>query len=199
VAMLLSSVRVIKVAGAFSLLLLIGFEIVPTISVSDTQQYIIEAGFQRGRSQQIERDAYMLQYGSVSEKAQAFSNLRVSLNAFQQEQTLLWKNLDSVILRTLNDIQVDYFAISTAAQALLVHPDSIIEFNIILLHSSRFFRVIDDLVVILQQQLADRTTQLLIIRTIIIVICMCMVTSFLFLDHYMFMHKEDKGKKSEEP
>ncbi len=189
--------RIMRVAIAFFLLILIGFEIVPTSSERDTQQYIVEAGFQRGRSQQIERAAYILQYRPESEKTHAINELQTSLFAFQQEQALLWENSDLDVQRSLHNAQKDYTAIVAAAQALLDHPHSLIELDIILLHTPKFFQVIDDLVIILEQQLANRVTQLLIIRISMLVLCIFMITSLLLPGRRSLMDRKTYTKKEE--
>ena len=189
--------RMVRVAIAFFLLILIGFEIVPISSERDTQQYIVEAGFQRGRSQQIERAAYILQYRPQSEKIQAINDLQTSLFAFQQEQALLWKNTDPDVQRSLHNTQTDYTAIVTASQAILEHPDSLIELDIILLHSPNFFQAVNDLVILLEQQLSNRMAQLLAIRVFLIALCMLMITSLLFLNYYILIDRKMHAKKEE--
>ncbi len=195
--MLYTLMRIIRVAVALFLLILVGFEIVPISSERDTQQYIVEAGFQRERSQQIEQAAYILQYRPESEKMQAIDELQISLFAFQQEQALLWKNSDQNVQRSLHVIQTDYSAIVAAAQAILEHPKSLIELNIILLHSQRLFLAVDDLVILLEQHLTNRIAQLLVIRSIMMVICILMLTTFLFLDRYASKKRKVNAKKSE--
>jgi hypothetical protein len=163
--------RMLKVTVIGLLLLLIGFEMVPINSIRDTQQYIVNAGFQRARSQMLERSAYMLQYGSAAEKAQARGTLQNLCTLFQQEQTLLLTNPDPNIQLLLQATQTDYLSIVAAVHVLIVHPDTPIELDILMLHDRNFFSQMNAVVTLLEQQLEERNTQLLVIRVLLIAAC----------------------------
>ncbi|GCE14620.1 hypothetical protein [Tengunoibacter tsumagoiensis] len=185
--------RIIKIIVIVLLLFLIAFDIAPTSSERDTQQYIVEAGFQRARSQQIEKAGYILLYRPQEERVQAHYELQEALNALQQEMNLLQKNTDPDVQGNLQGSQVDYFALIVASQALLDHPDdpaNSIEFNIILLHDRPFFASITNLVTILQQHASARMVQLLSIRIIIIVLCFIVCIFLILLDRYIYAMKE---------
>jgi hypothetical protein len=170
--------RMLKVTVICLLLLLIGFEMVPINSIRDTQQYIVNAGYQRARSQMLERCAYALQYGPATEKAQARSILQSRIILFQQEQTLLLTNPDSDIQRLLQASQTDYLSIAAAVHVLIMHPDMPIELDILMLHDRRFFSQMNAVVFLLEQHLEVRNTQLLTIRVLLIVACIVSSTRF---------------------
>jgi hypothetical protein len=181
--MLVSTVdRILKVTVVCLLLLLIGFEMVPINSIRDTQQYIVNAGFQRARSQQLERCAYALQYGSAAEKAQAMSMLQNRIVLFQQEQALLLTNPDPDIQRLLQTAHTDYLSIVAAVHVLIAHPDTPIELDILLLHDRDFFSQMDAVVFLLEQHLEAQNTQLLSLRVLLMSACMvCQSVIIVFL------------------
>lgn len=163
--------RILKVTVICFLLLLIGFEMVPIDSIRDTQQYIVNAGFQRARSQMLERCASVLQYGSTAEKAPAIRTLQNRIILFQQEQTLLLSNPDPDVQSLLQAAQTDYLSIVAAVHVLIAHPDTPIELDILMLHDRRFFSQMDAVVFLLEQHLEVRNAQLLALRVLLIAAC----------------------------
>jgi hypothetical protein len=158
--------RILKVMVICLLLLLIGFEMVPINSIRDTQQYIVQAGFQRAR-----RCAYMLRYRPHAEHAQAIKELQIVLPLFQQEQALLLTNSAPEIQFLLQAAQTDYRSIVAAVHVLIVHPATPIELAILLVHDRGFFSKMDAVVLLLEQRLEARNAQLLSIRVLMISAC----------------------------
>jgi hypothetical protein len=157
---------IIKVVMIVFLSLMIGFEIVPSSSIKETQSIVI-AGFQRAYSQSIEHSADILQYGSASQKAQALKDLQTTLSVFQQEQALLWTNPDPEVQRLLNQAQPDYLSIVVAAQVFLDHPANLVnpvQFTIILAYDRSFFSTMDTLVLLMEQNAEERSSQLLSLK-----------------------------------
>jgi hypothetical protein len=177
--------RILKVTVICLLLLLIGFEMVPINSIRDTQQYIVNAGFQRARSQMLERYAFALQYGPAAEKAQARSTLQNLCVLFQSEQAALLTNPDLDIQFLLQAAQTDYLSIVAAVHVLIMYPNTPIEVDILVLHDQNFFSKMDAVVQLLEQHLETRNAQLLSIRVLMIgvgSVCQCFVI-FLLLVH----------------
>jgi hypothetical protein len=180
--MLVSTIdRMFKVTVVCLLILLLGFEIVPTNSIRDTQQSIVNAGFQRARSQRFERCAYMLSYRPQAAKVQAIKELQIVLPLFQQEQALLLSNPDPDIQFLLQTANTDYLSIVTAVQILIAHPDTPIELDILLSHDQNFFSKMDAVVFLLEQRLEARNEQLLSIRVLIIGGCIACKSGAIFL------------------
>jgi hypothetical protein len=177
--------RVLKVTVICFLLLLIGFEMVPVNSIRDTQQYIVNAGFQRARSQMLERYAYALQYGPAAEKAQAMSMLKNRSALFQDEQALLATNPDPDVQRLVQQARADYLALVDAVHTLIAHPNETVnqdELATVLFHDQRFFLPMDALTTVLQQHSERQTEQFLLVKGIIEGACVLIAFCWLCID-----------------
>jgi hypothetical protein len=166
------------------MLLLVWFEIVPAQSERDAQS-IVNAGFQRERSRLFVNSVYALCYRSHAEKAQAMSDLQITLPLFQDEQALLATNPDPAVQRLVQQARPDYLALVSAVHILIAHPNEPVnqdELAVVLFHDQRFFLPMDALTTVLQQHAERQTEQFLLVKGIIEGACVIIALFWLIID-----------------
>lgn len=169
------------------MLLLLWFEAIPNQSERDAQS-IVNAGFQRERSRLFVNSMYALRYRSRVEKAQAMSDLQITLPLFQQEQALLATNSDRDIQRLVQQARPDYLSLVSLVHFCVAHPNEPInqdELAAVLWHDQRFFLPMDTLTTVLQQHAERQTEQFLLVKGIIEGACVIIALVWLFTDRSM--------------
>jgi hypothetical protein len=158
--------RVMKI---LLMVLLIGFELVPSLSGGDAQ-YINQTALQLTRSQVLVNSAYALIYRPAAEQAQALHDMQHVLPAFEHEQALLLTNPTADVQALLHLINVDYLSLVGAAHAIIAHPEAAttpIQVNIIVEHEYNYVVSMNSLLPILVSHFNERNIQLFIIQIII--------------------------------
>jgi hypothetical protein len=189
-----------RVTKIFLMLLLMGFELVPSLSGGDAP-YINQAALQLTRSQQLTNAAYMLAYRPAAEHAQAMYDLQTILPAFEKEQNLLLTNTTSEIQDLLQQARTDYLPIIAALQTIIAHPQSVvdpIEINIIVLHEHSYLITMNALLLILPRHLEDRNIQLFIIQ-IIIEVLFSIVFIMVMTTFVWEMHTQKSDRPEQKP
>jgi hypothetical protein len=178
----------ILIVTLFLLVILVGFEILPTINGNDDPVIQRLADLQLVRGEFISRDALFLQYRPVTNHSQAISDLQTILPTFQQVQAGLLhgdaslglpSNPPDSVKAALLSADSDYRQIVTAAKNILASSDQAIDpiqVNIILMHDRPYLVAMYGAITLIQQDADARKVQLLIIRISFIVAAMSLVT-----------------------
>jgi hypothetical protein len=162
--------------------ILVGFEAVPITTGSDVQ-YINQAALQRVRSQVFAKSVYALKYHTDGERAQAISDLQVTLPLFEQEQAVLLSNSAPDVQMTVQATRSDYLALVTAIQSILTHPttSNSIEIDIVLSHERGYLTTSNTLITMLQKHADDRILQLFCIKAFIEALVVILIILSIFV------------------
>ncbi len=174
-------IHLVTVTGVLFLLLLMGFQAVPVAGCDETL-YVEQASLQVIRSQVLARAALVLEYRSDVEKAQAMSDMQVTLPLFEQEQSFLLTSRALDVQLLLQSARSDYLALIDAVQTILTHANSPVDpvqVNIVLAHNMLYSHTMGQLLTLLLRQASDQVWQLFIIEIIIEFILLAITGVFL--------------------
>jgi nitrate/nitrite-specific signal transduction histidine kinase len=128
---------------------------------------------------------YALRYRSRTEKAQAMSDLQITLPLFQQEQALLATNSDPDVQRLVQQARPDYLSLVSTVHFRIAHPNEPVnqgELAAVLLYDQRFFSPMDTLTTVLQQHAERQTEQFLLVKGIAEGSCVLIAFCWLCID-----------------
>lgn len=172
-------VRVLSFSAILLIIMQIAFELL--LPFVDASSYLNQAGLQRTRSDVLALAMMTLEYRPVSERAQAISNLQVTLPLFESEQDLLNANAstsDEQLL--LQQMKGDYLAIVASAQSVVDVPSKIvdsIQVNIIMMHKDAYRSTMNLLQTVLVHHVENLTWTLFYIESGIGVLLLCITAS----------------------
>lgn len=152
------------------LLLLLVFLFVPLIPYNAA---INNASLQRARSERLAKDALILEYLDTSsdDRAQAVSEMQITLPLWEGEQSALIASPDGQIALIALQSNSDYSAMTAASQSVLATPTKpadTVEVDIIVSHEHAYEVAINQIVTLMQQDIATQQLQLFIYECVVV-------------------------------
>ncbi len=184
---------ILFILSCFCIFFLLGYNILQELSTHDDFIIIQQSNLQITREEYLVKEVLILQNKPESQ-ASAINALQTNLPVFERIQSGLL-NGDAVdgipnnppesVKQSLQEVQNDYLAITTAMQKLLANPDKHpdpIQVAIILQHDQNYALSMYQVAVLYQQDAETRKLQFFIIQmtTIVILLVAVLVKYLLF-------------------
>ena len=193
-------IRVITVCGIVLLLLSIVSDSLPLMP-NNALNVVRRASQQRGLSERIAKNAIILVRGDVLLRAQAISELQVTLPGCERIQRGLLSGDASLGLpdRVPDDVRLlllqvrgDYSAIDAAAKNILAHPDET-QLSIILDHNQQYYLTMASVADLWQDRVQDASQ---VFFTIKLTIGLLLISFWVLL---IVLHRQERkaGQKKE--